>query len=212
VEVLGQLVAESGSGAIVTLGRRVSDSADLAALNGPFAGRRVVNVDIHAGPNVDVVGDVHQLSRLVPPRSFAAAYSESLLEHVVAPWLVAAEINRVLTLGALVLHVAPTVWPEHASPNDFWRFTADGLAVLFGPATGFEVIEKGAASAGVRIHPDPAWRGEHLDMPTLPASDQCWVLARKVRDLDPKAVSWPYDPVEGERVAREYPIEGIRRW
>ena len=122
--------------------------------------------------------------------------------------MVAAELNRVLVKGAPVLQIAPTTWPEHAAPNDFWRFTADGLAVLFGPATGFEVLEQGFVNVA-RVHPGPGWRHGHLDMPTMPASDQSFVLARKTGEIMPGTVRWPYDPVVGERVAREYPLDAI---
>ena len=36
-----------------------------------------------------------------------------------------------------------TAWPEHPQPNDFWRFTTAGLAELFGPQAGFEVVATG---------------------------------------------------------------------
>lgn len=206
--VTGRMIAEAPPGPFVALGWRVDAETDLAVLRSYFGSRRVVDVDIHPGPNVDVVGDAHRLSRLFRGGSFAGAVSAALLEHVVAPWLVAAELNAVLATGALVLQIAPTTWPEHASPNDFWRFTADGLAVLFGPATGYEVIAKGTVGR-TRVHPDPSWRDGHLDMPTIPASDQSWVLARKVAEIQPGAVGWPYDPVAGERLARGYPADAI---
>jgi SAM-dependent methyltransferase len=206
--MIRRLMAEAGAGPVLTVGGRAGERTDVSVLNRKFGDRVVFNVDIHTGSNVDVVGDVHQLSRFFRGGSFAAAFSASLLEHVVAPWLVAAEINVVLELGAPVLHVAPTSWPEHAMPNDFWRFTADGLATLFGPATGFEVLDKGAVSH-LRLHPDPRWRRDHLDMPTMAASDQSWVLARKVSEIDGDALRWPYDPVEGERAAKAYPVDGI---
>jgi SAM-dependent methyltransferase len=206
--MLSRLLAQAGPGPILTVGRRLGERVDVSVLNQGFGDRLVFNVDIHTGSNVDVVGDVHQLSRFFRGGCFAAAFSSSLLEHVVAPWLVAAQINLVVALGSPVLHVAPTAWPEHALPNDFWRFTAEGLATLFGPATGFEVLDKGAVSH-VSIHPEPMWRRGHLDMPTMSASDQSWVLARKVREIGCDAVRWPYDPVEGERTAKAYPIDGI---
>jgi SAM-dependent methyltransferase len=186
----------------------VPDGTDTAEFKAQFGDRKVVNVDIHPGENVDVVGDVHQLSRFFLPRTFAAAMSASLLEHVAAPWLVAAELNRVLMPGAPVLHVAPTTWPEHAQPNDFWRFTAEGLAVLFGPETGFEVLEK-EAFAFTRVHPEPDWRAGFLDMPTVPASSSCWLLARKTGEIPAGTISWPYDPAVGERTAKAYPIEAV---
>ena len=181
---------------------------DLGELKARFGSRPVFNVDIHPGLNVDVVGDVHRLSHFFRAQAFSAAISGSLLEHVAAPWLVAAELNRVLAKDALVLHFAPTTWPEHAAPNDFWRFTADGLAVLFGPATGFEVLEQGSVNVA-RVHPGPDWRHGHLDMPTMPASDQSFVLARKTSEITPGTVRWPYDPIVGERAARKYPLDAI---
>ncbi|MBJ7609564.1 MAG: methyltransferase domain-containing protein [Candidatus Dormibacteraeota bacterium] len=209
-DVLAGFLTEAGDGPILTLGRRLRDGAQPEGFTTSVGNRRVVNIDIHDGNNVDVVGDVHRLSHIFPRGVFTAAYSESLLEHVVAPWLVAAEVNRVLALGALVLHYAPTAWPEHASPNDFWRFTADGLAVLFGPSTGFELVDGGTAG-WARIHPEPVWRAGQLDMPVLSAGGQAWILARKVCDIGDEDVRWPYDPAEGERRAKLYPVDGIRQ-
>jgi SAM-dependent methyltransferase len=209
-QLFDRVLAESRRGPVLTIGGRLATGTDLDKVRERFGGRTVFNVDIHPGLNVDVVGDVHRLSRFFRPGSFAAAVSASLLEHVVAPWLVAAELNRVLAEGALVLQVAPTTWPEHATPNDFWRFTAGGLAVLFGPATGFEVIEAGGTRVA-RVHPGPQWRKGHLDMPTVPASDHSFVLARKTREVQPGTIAWPYDPVAGERVAKAYPVDALER-
>ncbi len=208
LELSARLLSLAGPGPILLLGWRVPDGTDLAEFQAHFGDREVVNVDIHPGDNVDVVGDVHQLSRFFRPGAFAAAMSASLLEHVAAPWLVAAELNRVLVPGAPVLHVTPTTWPEHAQPNDFWRFTAEGLALLFGPATGFEVLEK-EAFAFTRVHPEPDWRAGFLDMPTVPASSSCWVLARKTVEIPSGTISWPYDPAVGERTAKAYPVEAV---
>ena len=44
--------------------------------------------------------------------------------------------------------LAPGAWPAHAQPNDFWRMSAEGLRVLFGAASGFEVLAAGDAGAG----------------------------------------------------------------
>jgi SAM-dependent methyltransferase len=208
LEAASRILSQAGPGPVLWLGSRVPDGTDLSELNAGFGDRQVVNVDIHRGANVDVVGDAHQLSRFFRPGTFAAAISASLLEHVAAPWLVAAELNRVLTHGAPVFHVVPTTWPEHAQPNDFWRFTAEGLALLFGPGTGFHVLDKGAFGF-TRVHPEPSWRAGHLDMPTVAASSSCWVLARKTSEISPGTISWPYDPAVGERAAKVYPVEAV---
>ena len=208
VDLIARLLAEAGPGPVLLLGWRVPAGTDLADFHELFGDRLVVNVDIHPGENVDVVGDAHQLSRFLRPGTFAAAMSASVLEHLAAPWLVAAEINAVLLPGAPVLQAAPTTWPEHAQPNDFWRFTAEGLAVLFGPATGFEVVEK-ESFGFTRIRPEPEWRAGFLEMPTVPATSTSWVLARKVREIPAGSISWPYDPTLGEKTARAYPVEAV---
>lgn len=152
---------------------------------------RVIGFDIHPAPPVDVVGDVHTLSTIFRHGSFDAAFSEVVLEHLAAPWLVAAEINRVLRVGGLAFHTVPAAWPVHEMPNDFWRFTNEGLRELFGPATGFEVLES-AMSHEVQMVPFPSWRhGRYFDLPLNRAFAFAHILARKVRDLHEDEVRWP---------------------
>lgn len=173
---------------------------------------RVIGVDIHPGHNVDVVGDAHGLSRFVRAGSVDAVLTASVLEHLQAPWLLAAEINRVLKPGGLVYHQVPGAWPAHAQPNDFWRFSAEGMRVLFGPDTGFEVLDA-VDSGAAAILPTPEWRERFLDMPTVPAYAMAEILARKVAEIPPGAVTWPLGSLgagSSETRARRYPVSGLR--
>ncbi|HVG09811.1 MAG TPA: methyltransferase domain-containing protein [Thermoanaerobaculia bacterium] len=170
---------------------------------------RVIGLDIHPGPNVDVVGDAHGLSRFLREGSVDAVLSAAVLEHLQAPWLLAAEINRVLKPGGLVYHQVPGAWPAHAQPNDFWRISAEGLRVLFGPESGFEVLEA-CDSGPAAIIPGPDWRKEYLDMPTVPAYAVAEILSRKVADLQPGAVAWPLGSGASEVRSRQYPVSGLR--
>lgn len=54
-----------------------------------------------------------------------------LLEHVSNPFLVAKNIMDSLNPGAYLYVTAPFVWEIHGYPQDFWRFTPDGLEELF---------------------------------------------------------------------------------
>jgi SAM-dependent methyltransferase len=170
---------------------------------------RVIGLDIHPGLGVDVVGDAHGLSRFLRERSVDGVLSASVLEHLQAPWLLAAEINRVLKPGGLVYHQAPGAWPAHAQPNDFWRISAEGLSVLFGPGSGFEILEA-RDSGPAAIIPGPAWRARYLDMPTVPAFATSEILARKVEDIQTGAVAWPLAAGESEARSRRYPVSGLR--
>jgi hypothetical protein len=134
--------------------------------------------------------------------------SSSVFEHLAAPWVAAAEINRVLRIGGTVHHDTPYAWPAHSEPNDFWRFSADGLRELFGPATGFEILS--AANIGrMTMVPEPNWRSGYLNMPTVPAFGGAAIVARKVREIDDAAVVWPVDTGESARRARTYPVAGV---
>ena len=169
----------------------------------------MIGLDIHPGPHVHLVGDAHGLSRFLRERSVDAVLSGAVLEHLQAPWLLAAEVNRVLKPGGLVYHQAPGAWPAHAQPNDFWRFSAEGLRVLFGPASGFEVLETRDSAPAV-ILPTPEWREKHLDMPTVPAFTMAEILARKVEEIPPGAVAWPLGAGESAARSRQYPLAGLR--
>jgi len=186
-----------------------------AASNGGDWPRRllhvpVVGLDIHPGPHVDVVGDAHFLSRFLREGSVDAVVSASVLEHIQAPWLVAAEVNRVLRPGGLAYHEVPGAWPAHAQPNDFWRMSAAGLCALFGPESGFEVLDARDGGPAALV-PSPEWRLRHLEMPTMPVFAMAEILVRKVREIPPGGVAWPLPTGDGERRARQYPLAGVAR-
>ncbi|MGA8810058.1 MAG: methyltransferase domain-containing protein [Thermoanaerobaculia bacterium] len=194
-------------GPILQIGSRTPPGVDPVPPRTLFA-RKVIGLDIHPGCHVDLVGDAHVLSRFIRPRSMGAVLSMSLLEHVHAPWVVAAEINRVLRPGGVVYHHAPGAWPAHAQPNDFWRFSAEGLSSLFGSAAGFEVIEA-CDSGHAAMIPAPQWRKHFLEMPATPLFGMAEIVARKVRDLEPGEVAWPLSGADASR-AQRYPLDGLR--
>ena len=208
-DTLAALLADAPDGPVLAIGLRSEDGVEVSELRAVLSGRELVVLDVHPGTGVDVVGDAHDLVGALPGRTFAAVCSAMVLEHVVAPWLVAEQVNRVLVTDGLSAHVAPTAWPEHALPNDFWRFTTGGLAELFGPRTGFDVLAVGSYGE-LRLHPVGSWvdLGQRA-MPTHGTPGASWVVARKSAELPAGAVRWPYDLAEGLAVARAYPVDGL---
>ena len=95
------------------------------------AGRTVpgyVNLDLFPMPGVDVAADAHALP-------FAGAHfqrieCDAVLEHVVDPAGVVAELVRVLAPGGYLHLVTPFCHPFHEYPKDYRRFTLDGLKLL----------------------------------------------------------------------------------
>ena len=169
---------------------------------------RFIGVDIHAAAGVDVVADAHFLGAAIEPGSIDGLFSIAVLEHLAAPWLAAAAINRVLRLGGLTLHVVPHAWPAHEQPNDFWRMSDDGLAALFGPATGFEVLERGMATPFQIVPPAYARTGDFINLPLTHAYGAAFILSRKTADLPDGAVRWPMPQAEMEARSRAYPSHG----
>lgn len=94
-------------------------------------------LDRIGGPNVDIIGDGHALP--FDREVFDYVICAETLEHDTAPWLTANEIYRVTKHGGLVIVTVPGIgFPRHDYPSDYWRFTTDGLSLLF---ERFEIME-----------------------------------------------------------------------
>lgn len=91
----------------------------------------VVGVDMQAGDGVDLVQDLEEPLQLGQLRSFAHVECMSVLEHSRRPWLLAANIERMLRAGGSLFVTVPFVWAVHGYPDDYWRLTESGLRELF---------------------------------------------------------------------------------
>lgn len=148
-----------------------------------------VGFDIKAGPNVDIVGDAHRLSSYVSDR-FHFVYCIATFEHLLMPWKVAIEINRVLEPGGLVFVHSHQTWPIHDEPWDFWRFSKHAWRALFNDYTGFEIL------AVAHSEPAVVLSALQIDNPATMLENEIGYLgstclARKVGDA---RLSWEMDP------------------
>ena len=147
-----------------------------------------VGFDIIPGPNVDIVGDIHQLSKSIPNESFDAIFSISVFEHLAMPWKAALEMNKVLKVGGLVFIATHPTWPLHDRPWDFFRFSTDALRSLFHSHTGFEILE---ASEGLPCRIIPLAR--EISMQGMERSKTAFLaismIAQKTGKPDPR-LSW----------------------
>jgi hypothetical protein len=117
---------------------------------------------MRAGPGVDRVLD---LEEPLPADlgQFAHVECISVLEHSRRPWLMAANIERLLVPGG-TLHVGvpfvgvPFIWRPHQYPSDYWRMTVDGVRALF-PGIEWRALMYGTS----KLHPQGKLPGAKLD-------------------------------------------------
>jgi len=159
-----------------------------------------VGLDIIEGENVDVVGDIHQLSKYFDESSFDFVYSVSTFEHLAMPWKAVVEINKVMSTGGLMYIATHPTWPPHERPWDFWRFSEEGFQVLLNPVTGFEILEcsSGLPCSIIPFGNDEPMKGMYMHHAYLGIS----VIARKIGPSDGR-LAW--DVGVDEILATSYP-------
>lgn len=108
-----------------------------------FSKATYIGFDFYPGLNVDVVGDAHKLSSYFNGEKFDIIYSSACFEHFAMPWIVAAEMAKLLKMGGIVFVETHFSFSSHERPWHFFHFTDMALRVLFSPALGFECIEAG---------------------------------------------------------------------
>ena len=99
---------------------------------------RLMYSDIDVGADVDVFCDGHDLPFV--DGIFDAVVTTAVLEHVLYPERVAAEIYRVVKVGGLLYSELPFMQQVHEGAYDFTRYTLSGHRRLF---NGFVEIESG---------------------------------------------------------------------
>jgi 2-polyprenyl-3-methyl-5-hydroxy-6-metoxy-1,4-benzoquinol methylase len=155
-----------------------------------FARADVMVLDIHPGENVDIVADAHDMSAL-PAESFDGVYSVSVFEHLMMPWAVIPQLNRILKPGGVAMISTHQTIGMHDMPWDFWRFSDTAWDALFNPRTGFEIVERILEAEQFIIpfiyRPIKAWAERAAGY------EGTAVLARKT---GPCTMEWPLTPAD----------------
>jgi hypothetical protein len=71
------------------------------------------------------------LLKPIKGKKFGLGICMDMLEHVTQPFIVAKNISNSLKKGALLFVTVPFIWEIHDHPGDYFRYTPQGLAVLF---------------------------------------------------------------------------------
>lgn len=127
--------------------RTAKKTLDIGCRNSPyihlFPNR--VGVDITPCPGVDVICSVYSLP--FENSSFECVLCTEVLEHLNEPQRAINEIFRVLTPSGKLILTTRFLYPRHGEPNDFFRYTPDGIRYLL---RNFEIESIQPETAGLQ--------------------------------------------------------------
>lgn len=146
----------------------------------------VTVLDIVPGEGVNVVADAHRLSSVLPRSYFDAVTSTAVFEHLIMPWKVAIEMNRVMKVGALAfIHTHQTIG-MHDLPWDYFRFSDNAWKGIFNKHTGFEIV--GTELSGPQYVVSFVWSNAYKDAEKTAGYETSLVCIRKIAET---ALDWP---------------------
>jgi hypothetical protein len=148
-----QNLLTSVDGPVLEVGSK--DYGNTTSFRKVFAKQEYIGVDLEAGPGVDLVLDLTTGIGPLKENYFSLVICCSVLEHTPWPWLMAANISRLVgTHGWLYMSV-PWVWRYHPYPDDYFRFSFRGIESLF-PVFDWNDIMYSTNVEGELFELDPA--------------------------------------------------------
>ncbi len=136
--VVSDLVAQTSlADPIVEFGSMQVEAGQPNDLRPLFAGRKFIGTDFRDGPGVDRIEDLRKLS--FSDGEVGTALCLDTLEHCADPLTAARELRRVVSPdGGVCLITSVMLIGIHGYPNDYWRFTPEGIRLLL---EGFDEVD-----------------------------------------------------------------------
>ena len=98
------------------------------------------NLDIFEHELIQITSPLHDIP--CADEYFNAVFCNAVIEHVSNPVEVVRELYRILKPGGYLYLAVPFLQPEHLCPDDFQRYTSNGLKKLVEDA-GFRLLKTG---------------------------------------------------------------------
>jgi hypothetical protein len=143
LDIAGERAIEVAGTSIVWLegGPKKNPMLDLAPgltlLDGGFTVEALEDAEAH------IIADFLDCDVVKPlTGQYDRVFSFDTLEHIREPFRFARHLARVACAGGVVFVSTVFQWSYHPSPDDYWRFTPEGLRQLF-TFEGFGVIGAG---------------------------------------------------------------------
>jgi hypothetical protein len=178
------MIQEAGAETMLDIGGRARSG--LLRANDYSEDLNVDVLDILPGNGVTIVCDAHEMSKVIGTAKYDAILCVSVFEHLIMPWKVAVEMNRVLRMGGIALiHTHQTIG-MHDLPWDFFRFSSDSWKGMFNHATGFDIL--GTEQSDPQFIIPFEWSERHREAEKGAGFEGSTVLLRKTSEA---TVDWP---------------------
>lgn len=128
------------NGRVLEIGSRARSGISRKNQFKPNMNWEYVGFDIYNGENVDVIGDGHCISSYFPNEHFDFVVSIAVLEHIMIPWKLSIELNKIMKVGSIGIFITHQTYPVHDMPWDFWRFSDKSWDAIFNKYTGFQIL------------------------------------------------------------------------
>lgn len=110
--------------------------------------KKLFKADEYIGVEIDIPGEfkdkgiVYYDGKHIPfeNETFDSMISSEVFEHVINIDEIVKELNRVMKTGGNALITVPFVYPRHCWPNDYRRYTYEGVKNLL-VSNGFEILK-----------------------------------------------------------------------
>lgn len=114
---------------VLEVGSRLHMPGAWWCVNRDLARGAWLGMDLQPGDGVDVVADLHSLPEEWAGR-FSGVLCSEVLEHVARPWVALPKLRAVIRPGGWVVITTLFCFPEHGFPDDYYRYTRQGLQLL----------------------------------------------------------------------------------
>ena len=161
-----------------------------------YPGKSVTVIDIVPDDGVDIVCDAHEISKKLINNYFDAVRCSAVFEHIIMPWKVAVEMNRVMRHGAVAMVRTHQTIGMHDMPWDYYRYSDTAWHGIFNRHTGFEIIATRLADPMFII--PFQWRERFLYVEKTAGFESSSVLIKKISEA---TVDWP---LTSEDVVQDY--------
>ena len=100
-----------------------------------FPNFEYIGVDMEDGKGVDVIidftDDLDIIKNKLNKKKFNTIFCFSVLEHCKNPFKMCENITNILEKNGFIFIGVPFTWRIHSYPSDYWRFTSEGIKILF---------------------------------------------------------------------------------